>query len=171
MNQTRTIRLPVHVIKEINAYLRAARQLAQVLDREPSTEEIAELLEKSCGEVKRLLGLSEHVASVDKPITGDGARLVLDTIPDDDDTEPLRMLQNDDMRAVIERWLACLGEKQRAVVEWRFGLSGRERATLERTGRALGLTRERVRQIQLHALERLRQLLDEEGLSQDTLFG
>ncbi|MGD8378578.1 MAG: RNA polymerase sigma factor RpoS [Gammaproteobacteria bacterium] len=170
MNQTRTIRLPIHVIKEINLYLRAARKLSQTLDREPTAEEIADVLERPIDDVKRMLGLNERIASVDTPIGKDGDRLLLDAIPDDNNSDPSRVLQDQDLHTVVETWLSRLSDKQRAVVERRFGLNGREKATLEEVGNEIGVTRERVRQIQMDALRRLRQILESEGLSEEALF-
>lgn len=170
MNQTRTIRLPIHVIKEINLYLRAARKLSQQLDREPSAEEIAYILEKPIDDVKRMLGLNERIASVDTPIGKDGDRLLLDAIPDDNNSDPSHLLQSEDMNAVVENWMLKLNDKQREVVERRFGLNGHEKSTLEEVGNEIGVTRERVRQIQMDALKRLRQILESEGLSEEALF-
>ena len=170
MNQTRTIRLPIHVIKELNLYLRAARKLAHALDRDATAEEIAAEMQTSPEEVKRLLGLNERVTSVDTPISRDGERLLLDAIPDENNTDPSRLLQDADMQTIIEKWLSRLNDKQRQVVEQRFGLNGQEKGTLEDVGNAIGVTRERVRQIQMDALKRLRQILEAEGLSEDSLF-
>lgn len=170
MNQTRTIRLPIHVIKEINIYLRAARQLAQKLDREPSPEDVANMLDRPLDDVKRMLGLNERIASVDVPAERDSDRSLLDTIPDEQNPDPARILQDDDVQRHLDIWLAQLNEKQRAVVERRFGLHGRESATLEEVGNEIGVTRERVRQIQIEALRRLRQILEREGFSVDALF-
>jgi RNA polymerase nonessential primary-like sigma factor len=170
MNQTRTIRLPIHVVKELNVYLRAARELTQKLDHAPTAEEIAELLDKPVADVKRMLGLNERVASVDTPLGIDSDKSLLDTIPDTHVSDPAEMLQNDDMRASIGDWLGELTEKQREVVARRFGLRGYETSTLEEVGREIGLTRERVRQIQVEALKRLRDILEKQGLSSESVF-
>jgi len=170
MNQTRTVRLPIHVVKEINIYLRAARKLAQTLDREPSPEDVAEMLDRPIGEVKRMLGLNERAASVDMPTSRDSDKSLLDTIPDEQNTDPSLLLQHSDVQKHIDIWLNQLSEKQCAVVERRFGLHGREVATLEDIGNELGVTRERVRQIQIEAIKRLRQILEREGFSVDALF-
>ena len=170
MNQTRTVRLPIHVVKEINIYLRAARKLAQSLDREPNPEDVADMLDIPIEDVKHMLGLNERVTSVDVP-TGHGSdKSLLDTIPDEQNTDPSLLLQNSDVQRHIDIWLLQLSEKQCAVVERRFGLHGREVATLEEIGNELGVTRERVRQIQLEAIKRLRQILEREGFSLETLF-
>lgn len=171
MNQTRTIRLPIHIIKEINLYLRTARQLAQTLDHEPSAEEIANAMDKPVSEVKRMLGLNERVTSVDTPIGKDEDRSLLDAIPDDNNPDPSQLLQDEDLNEKLEYWLSQLNDKQRIVVERRFGLNGQERATLEQVGNEIGVTRERVRQIQIDALRRLRKILESEGFSEEVLYG
>ncbi|TCK18421.1 RNA polymerase RpoS-like sigma 38 subunit [Thiogranum longum] len=173
MNQTRTIRLPIHVVKELNSYLHAARRLAQSLDHEPNAEEIAELLDKPMKDVKRLLKLNERVTSVDVPISkdSDSGKTLIDSIPDESNTDPSELLQDEDVLANLETWIAQLSDKQREVVERRFGLHGYKISTLEEVGNEIGVTRERVRQIQMDALKRLREILESEGFSSDALFG
>ena len=170
MNQTRTIRLQIHVVKELNVYLRAARELTQKLDHEPSPEEIAHLLERPVGEVKRMLGLNERVTSVDVSLGPDTDKTLLDTLTDERPTDPCELLLDDDLAASIDHWLSDLTEKQRDVVIRRFGLRGHESCTLEEVGKEIGLTRERVRQIQVEALKRLREIFERNGLSSDALF-
>jgi RNA polymerase nonessential primary-like sigma factor len=170
MNQTRTIRLPIHVVKEINVYLRAARKLAQTLDHEPSSEEIADLLDKPIDEVKRMLGLNERVTSVDTPFGKDADKPLLDTIADEKSSDPTVDIQNDGLNANLDRWLSKLNDKQREVVERRFGLHGYENSTLEQVANELGVTRERVRQIQMDALRRLRDILERDGFSVESIF-
>jgi RNA polymerase nonessential primary-like sigma factor len=170
MNQTRTIRLPIHVVKEINIYLRAARHLAQTLDHEPSPEEIAEMVDKPIKDVKRMLGLNERTASVDSPLGQDSESTLLDAIPDENNIDPVILLQDDDVKANIEKWLGLLSEKQCEVVTRRFGLHGHDISTLEEVGNSIGVTRERVRQIQIEALRKLREILEKEGFSVDALI-
>jgi len=170
MNQTRTIRLPIHVVKEINAYLREQRKLAQEMEREPGPEDVARGVGKPVEDVKRMLGLNERVTSVDVSNEPDSDRSLLDTIPDERNIDPGVLLQDADMQRHIESWLSQLQDKQREVVERRFGLNGREVATLEEVGEAIGVTRERVRQIQIDALRRLRLLMERQGISVETLF-
>ncbi|MBV1884547.1 MAG: RNA polymerase sigma factor RpoS [Pseudomonadales bacterium] len=170
MNQTRTIRLPIHVVKELNVYLRAARELTQKLDHEPSAEEIAELLDRPVEDVKKMLGLNDRVTSVDTPLGYDSDKSVLDTIADKEVSDPATLLQDSDLKNNIDHWLDQLPEKQREVVARRFGLRGYEMSTLEEVGREIGLTRERVRQIQVEALKRLRDILEKQGLSGESLF-
>ena len=170
MNQTRTIRLPVHVLKEINIYMRAARHLAQKLDHEPTPEEVALLLDKPIADVRAMMGLNERIASVDAPLDIDPDRSLLDAIADDKTANPEKILQDEDLHGQIAAWLSELNEKQREVVERRFGLNGRDVSTLEQVGADIGVTRERVRQIQVEALRRLRGMLERGGYSMDALF-
>ena len=170
MNQTRTVRLPIHVVKEINVYLKAARKLAQRLDHEPTTEDIANLLDKPIGEVKRMLGLNERIASVDTPYSKDADKPLVDMLQDEAANDPADRIQDDDIQVNLEHWLDKLNEKQREVVERRFGLHGYESSTLESVAQELGVTRERVRQIQMDALRRLRDILEKEGFSVDSFF-
>ena len=171
MNQTRTIRLPIHVVKELNVYLRAVRELTQRLDHEPTADDVAHLLGKPVSQVKRMLGLNERVASVDTPLGPDSDKSLLDTIPDTRVSDPAQLLQDSDIKDSIGTWLGELSEKQREVVSRRFGLRGYEPSTLEEVGREIGLTRERVRQIQVEALKRLRVIMETQGLSSDSIFG
>lgn len=170
MNQTRTVRLPIHVVKELNLYLRAARELSQKLDHEPSCDEIARLLDRPVEDVERMLGLNERVSSIDAPIAGDTEKTLVETLADPNIPDPATQVQDDDIRANLNGWLDQLPEKQREVLARRFGLRGHEVATLEEVGEEIGLTRERVRQIQVDALKRLRTLMEGEGLSSEALF-
>ena len=170
MNQTRTIRLPIHVIKELNIYLRAQRQLAQHMDTEPTAEEVAKYLDKPVNVVERLFGLRDRVSSVDIPVGKEGDRSMLDVIADTNHLEPSEELQHNDLNEHLEMWLNELDEKQREVIVRRFGLHRHERQTLENVGKELGVTRERVRQIQMDALTHLRRVLESQGLSEDMLL-
>jgi RNA polymerase nonessential primary-like sigma factor len=170
MNQTRTIRLPIHVVKELNVYLRAARELAHKLDHEPTPEEIAEALDKPVAEVRKMLRLNEKISSVDTPIGGDSEKALLDIIADEKGAEPESHLQDSDIKQNIVGWLGELNGKQREVLARRFGLLGYEASTLEDVGHEIGLTRERVRQIQVEALRRLKDILQHQGLSVEALF-
>jgi RNA polymerase nonessential primary-like sigma factor len=170
MNQTRTVRLPIHVVKEINVYLKAARRLAQRLDHEPTSEDIAALLDRPISEVKRMIGLNEHITSVDTPYGKDADKPLVDMLQDDTAYDPADRIQDEDVQTNLDHWLAKLNDKQREVVERRFGLHGYEHSTLERVAHELGVTRERVRQIQMDALRRLRDILEKEGFSLDAFF-
>lgn len=170
MNQTRTIRLPIHVVKELNVYLRAARELAQKLDHEPTAEEIAEALDKPVKDVAKMLRLNERITSVDTPIGSENDKALLDVIADEKGHGPEDELQDNDIKCNIVEWLGELNPKQREVLARRFGLLGYEPSTLEDVGAEIGLTRERVRQIQVEALRRLREILSQQGLNLEALF-
>ena len=170
MNQTRTIRLPIHVVKELNSYLRSERELTQKLDHMPSPEEMALALDRPVSEAKRLCGLKDRVGSVDVPLAQDSDQNLLDTIADTQALNPSDILQGEDLSSSIDEWLDELSVKQREVVVRRFGLRGHESATLEEVGREIGLTRERVRQIQVEALKSMRSLFEANGLSAESLF-
>ncbi len=168
MNQTRTVRLPIHIVKQINTCLRASRQLAQHLDHEPSSEEVARVLHRPAEEVEHMLYLNEREVSIDAATQ---ERSLLDVIPDDVRNEPSVVLQDEDLMHCIETWLAELNDKQREVVEHRFGLHGHETATLEEVGNRIGVTRERARQIQVEALRKLREVIERNGASAETFLG
>lgn len=170
MNQTRTIRLPIHVVKEMNVYLKAERRLQQKMDHEPTAEDIAAECDKPVADVKRLLGLRDRVSSVDVAMGPDGDRPLLDIIPDENNPDPAHKLQDDNVHKQINNWLMKLESKHREVVVRRFGLHGYERTTLEDVGKELGVTRERVRQIQMEALKKLRRILEGSGYTWESLL-
>lgn len=170
MNQTRTIRLPVHVVKQINSYQKTARRLAQSMDHDPSPEEVAAKLELPLKDVQNILGLSEQLSMLDSA-TLDKDKLLQDVIADERQTDPSNLLQTEEVQACLAEWLSQLNEKQRQVVEQRFGLNGDDAATLEEVGERIGVTRERVRQIQVEALRRLRKIMEKEGISGEQLLG
>ena len=170
MNQTRTIRLPIHVVKELNVYLRAARELAQELDHEPTAEDIALHLDKPIDEVSKMLRLNERISSVDTPIGGENDKALLDILADDNEASPEDELQDSNIKQNIVSWLQELNAKQREVLARRFGLMGYEPSTLEDVGAEIGLTRERVRQIQVEGLRRLKDMLSSQGLDLESVF-
>ncbi len=170
MNQGRTVRLPIHVVKEINAYNRAARRLSQELNHEASMEEIAGALDRDLEDVMRHMAYGERITSIDTPLRGDGEHSLMELIPDENNRDPAELVQEELAQQRIKHWLARLEPKQREVVERRYGLQGHEPHTLEAIGDILGVTRERVRQIQLEALRRLRRMIQVEGQSPDTLL-
>ena len=168
MNQSRTVRLPIHVIKDINSCLRAARALRQQNDRTPSVSDIAEYLNRDPMEIERLLALHERVTIGSSG--GDDDRGLLDTLAAHRDAEPATCVQQERVNAIVESWVMKLTEKQRAVVERRFGLHGYRRLTLEEIGCEIGVTRERVRQIQLDALRNLRDMMQSHGIEGESLL-
>ncbi len=170
MNQSRTIRLPIHVVKELNHYLRAARELTQRLDHEASPEEIADMLDVPLEDVQKILVLNDKISSVDTPIGYDASKSLLDMLVDQNSVNPADLLTDENLCAHIESLLEQLSDNQRQVIARRFGLRGHEKATLEAVGKEIHLTRERVRQIQVDALRALRKLLEGIGLTQEDLL-
>ncbi|WWP00203.1 MAG: RNA polymerase sigma factor RpoS [Candidatus Dasytiphilus stammeri] len=170
MNQTRTIRLPIHIVKELNVYLRTSRELLHKRDHEPSAEEIAKQLDKPIANVNRMLRLNERISSVDTPCYSESEKVLLDILADEKYLGPEDTTQYENMKESIIKWLYELTVKQREVLARRFGLLGYEASTLEDVGREIGLTRERVRQIQVEALRRLREILHSHGLNTEALF-
>ncbi len=157
-------------MKELNVYLRAARELTQRVDHEPSAEEIAEMVDKPLEEVKEMLGLNEKITSVDSPAGLEGDRPLIETLACSVNVDPARILSNNTLHSMIEDWLDQLPEQQCEIIARRYGLRGYERMTLEEVGREIGLTRERVRQIQVDALKFLRQVLESQGFDETNLF-
>lgn len=170
MNQSRTIRLPVHVIKELNVYLRASRHLESQIGREPTLDEIAHLVGKPVEDVRKVMNLNERMASLDAPLDIDPMLSIGESIPDEQHEEPEIQLHNSQLEMFVKDWLSQLNEKQCMVIERRYGLNGHEICTLEELAAALNLTRERVRQIQIEGLEQLRRILRRKGISRDFLL-
>ena len=173
MNQSRTIRLPAHVVKELNVVLRALRHLethGMAEGREPSLDDVATLLEKPVEQVRRILGYNEHVTSLDAPHAREPGLSIGESVPDDAAIAPELLLHNTALEKWVRQWLDELSERHRTVIERRYGLSGRDVATLEQLARELGVTRERVRQIQTEALDKLRGRLARRGFDRDALL-
>lgn len=163
MNQSRTVRLPVHIAKDINACLRAARELMQNGVIAPKPAAIARRLNREVAEVEWLLLLHDRVAL--RSSRSDGGSSPVDLLTANSDAEPPRCAQRQLMSEIVEHWLWKLDDTEREVVERRFGLHGYHRSTLEQIGSEIGVTRERVRQIQLNALTHLRKKLESQGIS------
>lgn len=170
MNQSRTIRLPVHVIKELNLVLRAKRHLEAHGEREASIDDIAHLLGKPAEEIRSVLAHNEHTASLDAPLDVDPLLSIGESISDEQTVNPEAGLQTQEIESLVKQWLEQLNDKQRRVIERRFGLNSQEVCTLEELAGDLGLTRERVRQIQLEALGQLRRILRRRGLAKNVLL-
>ena len=171
MNQTRTIRLPIHINKELNAYLRKSRELMQINGDEPSVAEVAEALGKPVERMRKLLKFSERTGSLDITIGKDSDSPLVNFVSEPSAPEPDDVIRGQDINDSVENWLYQLEPKQQEVIVRRFGLHGHDNATLEQVGKELGLTRERVRQIQMEALKRLRRIMENEGLSGDSFLG
>ena len=170
MNQAKTIRLPIHLAKELNGYLRAQRELAQKLDRDPTPEDIAALIDKPVEKVRTLLELSDQIACTEISVI-DADRPAWDTFEDSNSSDPWEALQNTQLKSRLDDWLDSLPTKSLDVVLRRFGLRGHDITTLEEVGREIGVTRERVRQIQVEALSSMRALMEEEGFDYAAVLG
>ncbi len=170
MNQARTVRVPIHVIKEINACLRTARSLYQTSNRQPSAAEIAQEMGRDIADVEKLLALNDP-AAVGRIIDGsDGEGGATELLPGTREAEPACRAQKEEINAIVDHLVLKLNEKQRTVVERRFGLHGYHRSTLEEISKDIGVTRERVRQIQLAALSNLRSMMESRGASSEAML-
>lgn len=172
MNQARTIRLPVHRIRELNLVLQAKYHLeARMPNRhEARIEDVAHLVERSVDEVREILGLADHVASLDTPIDGDPHSSLLDLIADASEEGPDAHAEQHEMTQLVRQWIESIPIKQRLVIMRRFGLDHRAPATLEELAEEMGVTRERVRQIQQDGLVRLKRVMTARGLGKDALL-
>ncbi len=175
MNQSRTVRLPIHVIKELNIVLRAMRRLDQERGAQQETagamlDDVAHLLDRPVQEIRQLLALNERSASLDSPLDIDPELSMADSMADAAAEDPAAQLAQHESERLVADWVTQLTERQRLVVERRYGLGGRDAATLEDIGLDLGLTRERVRQIQMEALSKLRKRIARDGLTPDSLL-
>ena len=168
MNQSGMVRLPIHIIKDINSCLRAAKRIRQKQDRQATAAEIADYLDWETANVERLLALHNRVTIRAGTSEEDGGPV--DRLEARQDREPSHCAQKDVVNEIVEHWVGELNEKQQAVVERRFGLRGYRRATLEQIGSDIGVTRERVRQIQLDALKNLRAMMESHGISVDVIL-
>jgi RNA polymerase nonessential primary-like sigma factor len=168
MNQSGTVRLPIHIIKDINSCLRAARRLRQNSDKEASAADIAAYLDRDVADVERLLALHNRVTI--RAGNADDDSGPVDRLKAKGDAEPSSCAQKETVNKIVDRWVCELDDKQRAVVDRRFGLHGHRRATLEQIGKDIGVTRERVRQIQLDALKNLRAMMESHGISGDVIL-
>lgn len=170
MNQTRTIRLPIHVIKELNTYLRKSREIAQSIENEPTHEDIAKALNVNADEVNKLFRLNEKTLSLDSPMGDESEKPLMDALANQYCEEPALEHENNNLYMRLNECLQNLNDKQRSILAQRFGLYGFEEATLEEVGQKVGLTRERVRQIQVEALKHLRDVLENQGVASDVVF-
>lgn len=170
LDQTRTIRVPVHVLKELSVYLRAAKTLMKSLDHEPSAEEIAEFLDRPVEDIKKILAATPHVDSLDSMYAEDSSRTAVEVIADPNHTHFEDRFADQEFYKILDQWLDHLNETQRTVLTHRFGLRGAEERTLDEVSHIIGLTRERVRQIQLEALRKLHGILQDNALSRDMLL-
>lgn len=169
MNHAQTIRYPIHVVRDIHACVKAGEQLRELLGREPSLTEISAKTGRPLKEVKRLMALHTKCYSADQPLADDSDCSVVDCIAADRDDEPEQRLTLQDLKGNVEVWLGRLSLRHRDVVARRYGLLGHEDGTLEQVGADVGITRERVRQLQIEALGKLRRMLERDGFEPEFL--
>lgn len=170
MDQSRTIRLPIHVVKEMNIYIKAQRQLAQLQDHEPTALEIANFMGKPISKVEKMLQLNDRVISVDVPLANNAEQPMIETVLDMVALPYDEQVQIECMKKNITRCVYELPEKQREVVCRRYGLCGYDESTLEEAAMAMQLTRERIRQIQIDGLRQLKEILRKHGFSLESFF-
>ncbi|GEC95068.1 MAG: hypothetical protein RLZZ220_3327 [Pseudomonadota bacterium] len=170
MNQSRTIRLPVHVVKELNQVLRTKRQLEAMSNGDATVDDVARRMERPVSEVRAILALNEHTASLDAPLDIDPTLSIGESLADEDAETPEVQIQDLEVETLVREWIGQLSEKQRMVIRHRYGIDECEVQTLEELADALELTRERVRQIQLEALGQLRRIIKRRGVSKDVLL-
>jgi RNA polymerase nonessential primary-like sigma factor len=175
MNQSRTVRLPIYLIKELNIVLRAMRRLDGERDMTDGTsgtmlDDVARLLDRPVEEIRQLLALNERSASIDSPLDIDPELSMSDSLADETAEDPAAHLAQQEAEVLVADWVMQLTDRQRLVVERRYGLGGQEATTLDDIASDLGLTRERVRQIQMEALSTLRKRIARDGLTPDALL-
>lgn len=170
INQGRVVRLPIHVVEQLNRMHAAAEHLVQELGRDPQADEIAARLKIPEADVIDLQQLFRSTASLDSPISETTDTLLRDAIADPSGLSPDATVEGVQRRQDIMEWVGRLEERERKVIILRFGLDGSEAQTLEEIGRVIGLTRERVRQIETSALEKLRTIIEQKTLQRDDLL-
>lgn len=170
MNQSRTVRVPIHVVKKVNACLRKGRELTKILDHEATASDIAMAMQRSPEEIENILALNEKTISIDAPISDVFDKPLLETLTEGQEYDPLDKFAMQDLQQNVERWLGNLSPKLREVVIRRYGLQGHDATTLDQTGMEIGLTRERVRQLQAEALKQLKRLIEKDGENEQTLL-
>lgn len=170
VNQGRLVRLPVHLVRDMNALYRQRRQFLVRHGHEPSLEELATLCDKTPDVIERLLRQGEQVRSLDQPIDGESDQTLGDMVPDEQGDDPHESYASAESVTLLLAWVDMLPERQRHVLERRYGLRGGEPETLEVIAADLQLTRERVRQIQGEALVRLQGIVRGRHLTPDSLL-
>lgn len=170
ISQTRTIRLPIHIARELKTYLKAQQVLTQKFQQHPSEKDIAVYLDKPLETVSKLAKLNQSVISIDEPLTIETDKSLLETISEPDSSTHVEVLQDHFIRQHVGKWVQQLTDKQRTVICRRYGLYGFETETLDQVASEIGVTRERVRQIQLEGLETLKQMIEDDGYSAEAIF-
>lgn len=176
MHQARLVRLPVHVVRDLNQVLKARRALEAQSARGPDgdkpvrVEQVAAALSRPVQEVSELLKFAELPTSLDAPLERDAGESMLDTVADDQAVDPMGLTLSREVEQLLDHGLAELSEREREVLAGRYGLHDREPETLEVLAERLGLTRERIRQIQQEALLKLKRRMIRQGIDRDSIF-
>lgn len=160
VNQSRTIRLPVHVSDDINKMLRITREQVQKLNREPSVKEVATAMGVNSAYVRRLMVLLKKTYSIERPMGENNDYFLIDTIEDTSTISPAELLENLNKHEMLSKWFETLSESEKKILTLRFGLDDKEPQTLDTIGRSFGVTRERIRQIEAKSLEKLRKIVE-----------
>lgn len=161
VNQSRTIRLPVHVSDDINKFIKISRELVHRFNREPHVDEISEAMGVEPAYIRRLMVLVKKTYSIEHPMGENRDYSLIDTIEDTNANDPSVFLEDLDKFSHIREWLESLAENEREILVLRFGLEDREPQTLDTIGQKFGVTRERIRQIEAKSLDKLRKIMEE----------
>jgi RNA polymerase primary sigma factor len=164
VNQSRTIRLPVHVSDDINKMLKVTRELVNRFNREPTPREIATEMKVNSQYVRRLMVLLKKTYSIERPMGGNSDYFLIDTIEDTATVSPSDLIEDVNRYELVSRWFATLSANEQSILALRFGLDDKEPQTLDTIGRSFGVTRERIRQIEAKSLEKLRRMLESSDL-------
>lgn len=170
MNQGRTVRVPVHVVKKINTCFRMKRELSKALEHTPTSKDLAHAMSKSTTDIEHMMVLSEKVLSIDSPSSDYFDKTMLDSLKDENSDDPFISFMEKNLSNQINQWLDHLSPKHREVIVKRYGLCGSEAKTLDQTGFEVGLTRERVRQLQAEGLKQLKQFIEADGENKTSLL-
>ncbi len=165
MSYARNVRLPVHISKELNSYNRKAKELTQQLGRDPSVIEIAEAAGVEPSHLHKHLTLLDQELSLDAPMGDDSDQSSVSMVADESVNDPADIVQNENVLANLGTWIEKLPERHQEILARRFGLMGYDASTLEDVGQEIGLTRERVRQLQMEALAKLKRIISNDGLN------
>jgi len=164
VNQSRTIRLPVHVSDDINKMLRITRELVQQMNREPSIKEVATTMGVNSAYIRRLMVLLKKTYSIERPMGENNDYFLIDTIEDTSTVSPAELLEDLNKYELLSSWFETLSDSEKKILTLRFGLNDKEPQTLDTIGRSFGVTRERIRQIEAKSLEKLRKVVESSDL-------
>lgn len=165
VNQSRTIRLPVHVSDDINKMLRVTRELVRRINREPTVKEVASEMGVNTAYVRRLMVLLKKTYSIEQPMGENSDYFLIDTIEDTSTISPAELLEDLNKYELVASWFDTLSDNEKRILTLRFGLDDKEPQTLDTIGRSFGVTRERIRQIEAKSLEKLRKFVESSHLN------